>query len=478
MASTRRAKKVARDFGAIHMNVNAKGAAAARNAGLKAATGEFIAFLDDDDVWLPSNVRQHLEIFDERPEHRGRARPGDRRRQRSARTRRAVAGARPTEPDALVKAMLSGYYPQLGATMVRASIRDEVGLFDVSLLGRPGLGLAAAPRAAPQDHLSQSSLRPLPPAPAGILRHAAPPSPRLCAQGLPAPRPAGMACLEIAARLAATLSRCCVAVLRVFCRRRSRTSGGWRRARRGLPCDLGRIPCTSIASGNACRRAKAASQSTAQNAPVASACDASVALTPAMALIDVLIPAYNAAATLREAVESVRAQTVADIRIVVVNDGSTDDTSAILSDLSRQDGRIHVVSKSNDGIVEARNDGLRNCTSEFIACLDADDIASPDRLERQLAYMHAHPECVALGGKVEHIDDLGAPLVGLPQPGKPSAGRRHCSPSSRAVHRSLFSSGASRRCRCCRWLSPRAEFRGQRPVLAPRRAWCTRHLAR
>lgn len=128
-------RKVASDFGAIHIPVSGKGAAAARNAGLKAATGEFLAFLDDDDIWLPSHVRQHLEILDANPEIEAVlaqviAVDNDLRELDEPWPVRA-----PTEPDALVKAMLGGYYPQIGATIVRASVRDAVGLFDLALLG-------------------------------------------------------------------------------------------------------------------------------------------------------------------------------------------------------------------------------------------------------------------------------------------------------------------------------------------------------
>jgi glycosyltransferase involved in cell wall biosynthesis len=128
-------KKVASDFAAIHIPVAQKGAAAARNAGLAAATGEFIAFLDDDDVWLPTHVREHLRIFDEQPEIEAVlaqviAVDNDLRELDEPWPVRA-----PTEPDALVKAMLSGYYPQIGATIVRAPVRDAVGPMDLSLLG-------------------------------------------------------------------------------------------------------------------------------------------------------------------------------------------------------------------------------------------------------------------------------------------------------------------------------------------------------
>lgn len=138
------------------------------------------------------------------------------------------------------------------------------------------------------------------------------------------------------------------------------------------------------------------------------------------ARVDVMMPAYNAATTIREAIDSLRAQTLRDIRIVVVDDGSTDDTPAILAALAAEDQRIVVVRKSNDGIVEARNDALRKCDAEFVACLDADDTAFPERLARQLAYLESHPACVGLGGEVEHIDERGAIIAGMTQQGDPS----------------------------------------------------------
>lgn len=129
-------QKVAAEFGAIHLPVSVKGAGAARNAGLQHATGEFIAFLDDDDVWLTNHVRAHLAILDAEPETEGVlgqviAVDND--------LRAIDDGPWPWRPpslgDALVQAMLGGYYPQIGATIVRTAVRDKIGPFDESLLG-------------------------------------------------------------------------------------------------------------------------------------------------------------------------------------------------------------------------------------------------------------------------------------------------------------------------------------------------------
>lgn len=127
--------RVAAEFGAVHVPVSQNGAGAARNAGLNAATGELVAFLDDDDVWLPSHIRPHLAILDARPEIEGvfaQVMAVDEQLNELAGPWPWVA---PPEGDELVRNMLSGYYPQIGATIVRASAAKGVGLFDVALLG-------------------------------------------------------------------------------------------------------------------------------------------------------------------------------------------------------------------------------------------------------------------------------------------------------------------------------------------------------
>ncbi|HYD88942.1 MAG TPA: glycosyltransferase family 2 protein [Vitreimonas sp.] len=130
-----RSVEAARAFGAVHIAVATPGAGAARNAGLSAARGEFIAFLDDDDVWMDSHIRPHLALLDANPELDGvmaqviavddEMRPLD----------EPWPVRAPREGHTLVQSMLSGYYPQIGATIVRARVRDEVGLFDERLLG-------------------------------------------------------------------------------------------------------------------------------------------------------------------------------------------------------------------------------------------------------------------------------------------------------------------------------------------------------
>jgi len=125
--------------------------------------------------------------------------------------------------------------------------------------------------------------------------------------------------------------------------------------------------------------------------------------------IDVLIPVYNGAATVHEAIDSIQRQTFADFRMIVVNDGSTDGTANILADMQAGDPRISVVTQVNGGIVDALNHGIEHCTAEFIARHDADDVAYPERFEKQIAYLRANPDCVAVSNAVRQIDADGAP---------------------------------------------------------------------
>jgi len=126
-------------------------------------------------------------------------------------------------------------------------------------------------------------------------------------------------------------------------------------------------------------------------------------------LVDVLIPAYNAAATIESAVDSIRVQTLDDLLIHVVDDGSTDATPSILARIAAQDPRVRVHRRANGGIVEALNFGLSFCNAEFLARHDADDLAWPDRLQVQVDYLRAHQDVVAVGARARHIDAGGVP---------------------------------------------------------------------
>lgn len=106
--------------------------------------------------------------------------------------------------------------------------------------------------------------------------------------------------------------------------------------------------------------------------------------------LTVLLPVYNGAQYIAEAIESILTQTFADFELLVINDGSTDNTLTILEQLATRDARIRVVSRENRGLIATLNQGLLLSKTGIIARVDADDVALPYRLERQVAFMKAH----------------------------------------------------------------------------------------
>jgi glycosyltransferase involved in cell wall biosynthesis len=121
--------------------------------------------------------------------------------------------------------------------------------------------------------------------------------------------------------------------------------------------------------------------------------------------ISVVIPTYNYGRFIQEAIDSVLVQTFDDLEIVVVDDGSTDNTLEIVAAI--QDPRIRVVRTPHLGISAARNEGLAQIQGEFIAFLDADDRWRPDKLERQIRIMDAEPDLGAVFTNFVRFDEHG-----------------------------------------------------------------------
>jgi len=126
--------------------------------------------------------------------------------------------------------------------------------------------------------------------------------------------------------------------------------------------------------------------------------------------LTVLTPVYNNGRFMRRAIDSILEQTFSDFEYVLVNDGSTDDSQDILDEYAGKDRRVRVIRQQNRGYIQALNAGMELARGPFIARMDADDIAMPNRFEKQLAYLKEHPECVAVGGRVLLIDEEGLPL--------------------------------------------------------------------
>ncbi len=119
-----------------------------------------------------------------------------------------------------------------------------------------------------------------------------------------------------------------------------------------------------------------------------------------MPRVAVLMPARDAARTARAAAVSILRQTVRDLALVAVDDGSSDGTGELLARLAERDRRVEVVAGPGRGIARALDAGLARCDAEVVARMDADDVAHPRRLERQLAALAADPALAAVGSRV------------------------------------------------------------------------------
>ncbi|MGH7931959.1 MAG: glycosyltransferase family A protein [Candidatus Binataceae bacterium] len=126
-----------------------------------------------------------------------------------------------------------------------------------------------------------------------------------------------------------------------------------------------------------------------------------------MLTVSVIIPIFNGAATVAEAIESVLAQSYVTVELIVVNDGSTDATAAVLA---RYAGRIRVIDQLNGGIATARNAGVRASHGDYLAFLDCDDTWMPDMLTRAVALLDVDRACAMAYCNLAVTDSTGRPL--------------------------------------------------------------------
>ncbi len=112
-----------------------------------------------------------------------------------------------------------------------------------------------------------------------------------------------------------------------------------------------------------------------------------------MPAVSVIIPAYNAAKTVEDTINSVLNQTFDDFELIVIDDGSTDNTVEIINRLANTDNRIRVYRNGkNCGVSYSRNFGVENANSDWIAFIDSDDIWTEDKLQKQLKFIEENPE--------------------------------------------------------------------------------------
>lgn len=114
-------------------------------------------------------------------------------------------------------------------------------------------------------------------------------------------------------------------------------------------------------------------------------------------MISVVIPLYNKSASVFNTIRSVQSQTYDDFEIIVVDDGSTDDSSKIVEDIRSSDPRLTLIKKRNGGVCSARNTGILAAHGDYIALLDADDIWDETYLEEQMKMVADFPECQMWG---------------------------------------------------------------------------------
>jgi len=125
----------------------------------------------------------------------------------------------------------------------------------------------------------------------------------------------------------------------------------------------------------------------------------------AACLISVVMGVHNGERFLQQSVDSILAQSFGDYEFIIVDDGSTDGTAAILE--SYTDPRISVIHQSNRGLTEVLQTGLEVARGEYFARQDSDDISLPTRFEHQLDYLRSHPDVLAVGTSCVEIDEEG-----------------------------------------------------------------------
>lgn len=165
-----------------------------------------------------------------------------------------------------------------------------------------------------------------------------------------------------------------------------------------------------------------------------------------MPKVSVVIPTYNRGYIVREAIESVLAQTFGDFEVIVVDDGSADDTAEKIAAI--RDSRVRYIRQSNAGVSAARNRGVAEARGEIISFLDSDDLWKPEKLTHEVRFLEEHPEVPAVFGDIEvrFRDGVAIESLARQSPGMLSFAPEELERGGVISQRRLFSS-CSRTCR-------------------------------
>ena len=134
--------------------------------------------------------------------------------------------------------------------------------------------------------------------------------------------------------------------------------------------------------------------------------------------VSVIVPAYNVSKYIPEALASLEKQTFSDFEVLVVDDGSTDDTVAVVQKFCQRDNRFSLLQKPNGGLSSARNYGIRHAKGEYIALLDGDDIYHRDKIATHVARLYDKPDVGVVYSASQTIRDDGKPTF-ISLSGKP-----------------------------------------------------------
>jgi hypothetical protein len=150
--------------------------------------------------------------------------------------------------------------------------------------------------------------------------------------------------------------------------------------------------------------------------------------------VSVVLAVHDAERTVGAAIDSILAQTFTDYELLVIDDGSTDRSAAVVRERAGGDRRLRLLQQANRGLIATLNRGCAEARGAVIARMDADDVALPGRLEAQMRLLETHPGVAAVGGAARYMDDRGPLPLELRHPCAPAAIRAALPRVSCLVH--------------------------------------------